>query len=130
MIRFTIMGNPATKKNSGRIVMAGGRPRLLPSKKYVEYEKASAPYLPKIKVDYPVNIKCTYYMQTRRKVDLTNLLNASLDIMAKYNVIVDDNRNIVYSMDGSRVLYDREHPRTEVEITRIPESEFEPWVVK
>lgn len=125
MIRFTIMGNPATKKNSSRIVMAGGRPRLLPSKKYVEYEKASAPYLPKIKVDYPVNIKCTYYMQTRRKVDLTNLLSATCDVLVKYGVVMDDNRDIVAGHDGSKVLYCREMPRTEIEITRV--EGYEKW---
>jgi hypothetical protein len=30
--------------------------------------------------------------------------------------LADDNSNIVVSMDGSRVLYSKENPRTEIEI--------------
>jgi hypothetical protein len=37
----------------------------------------------------------------------------------KYGVIEDDNSNVVVSVDGSRVLYDKENPRTEVEITEV-----------
>ena len=48
------------------------------------------------------------------RVDLTNLLNAIMDILCFYEVILDDNRDIVYSVDGSRVLYSKENPRTEV----------------
>ena len=107
------------------IVSIGGRPRLIPSKKYREYEKLCKPFLPKLDIDYPVNIKCIFYMQTRRKVDLTNLLSAIDDVLVKYGVVTDDNRNIIYAHDGSRVLYDKGNPRTEVEITKI--SDFESW---
>jgi Holliday junction resolvase RusA-like endonuclease len=65
-------------------------------------------------------------MSTRRKVDLSNLLNSTLDILVHYGVLIDDNRNIVYSVDGSRVFYDKENPRTEIEITRI-EEDFQTW---
>jgi Holliday junction resolvase RusA-like endonuclease len=82
--------------------------------------------MPPESVDYPVNVKCVYYMPTRRKVDLSNLLNSTLDILVHYGVLIDDNRNIVYSVDGSRVFYDKENPRTEIEITRI-EEDFQTW---
>ena len=58
-------------------------------------------------------------MQTRRKVDLTNLHEALHDILVKYGVLEDDNFKIIQSTDGSRVSYDKWHPRTEVEITRV-----------
>jgi Holliday junction resolvase RusA-like endonuclease len=66
-----------------------------------------------------VNVKCVYYMPTKRRCDVVNMLEATLDILVKYGVLADDNSNIVVSMDGSRVLYDKENPRTEVEITPI-----------
>ena len=50
--------------------------------------------------------------------DLTNLHEALHDILVKYHVIADDNCKIIVSTDGSRVLYDRENPRTEVTITK------------
>jgi Holliday junction resolvase RusA-like endonuclease len=70
-------------------------------------------------IDTPVNVKCLFYMPTRRKVDLTNLLQAIDDILVKAGVLQDDHSGIVVSHDGSRVLYDKERPRTEVEIQSI-----------
>ena len=90
----------------------------MPSKKYKEYEKAALWYIPKnIFINYPVNVKCLFYMSTRRKCDLTNLLEAIDDVMVKAGLLADDNFSIVQSHDGSRVLYDKENPRTEVYIT-------------
>lgn len=109
---------PRTKKNSQRIIICKGRPMVIPSKAYKDYEKQCKEYMPKCEpIDYPVNIKCLFYMKTRRKVDLSNLISAISDILVKYKVIIDDNRNVIASYDGSRVFYDKENPRTEIEIT-------------
>ena len=56
-------------------------------------------------------------MPTHRRVDQVNLLEATLDILVEYGVLADDNSNIVVSHDGSRVLYDKNNPRTEITIT-------------
>ena len=58
-------------------------------------------------------------MQTRRKCDIVNLLQAVCDILVKYNIILDDNYTIVSSHDGSRVYYDKHNPRTEISITNF-----------
>ena len=95
---------------------------LLPSKQYRQYEKDCAEFLlpiPFNTYDCPVNVKCEFYMPTRRKVDLVNLEQAILDILVKYGILLDDNSNIVASMDGSRVYYDKENSRTEIEITEL-----------
>lgn len=124
-MRIVIKGNPITKKNSQRIVLIGGRPRVIPSKAYKDYEARAAIYMPKLDkpIDYAVNVKCIYYMETHRRVDITNLLEASSDILVKYGVLEDDNSLIVWSVDGSRVLYSKTDPRTEIEITKIGENE-------
>ena len=59
-------------------------------------------------------------MPTRRKTDLTNLLEAVDDILVHAGIIADDNYTIIASHDGSRVLYDKYRPRTEITITRMP----------
>lgn len=123
MIRLTIPGNPVTKKNHSRIVTNGGRPFLIPSKQYKEYEARAAWHVPKLGIDYPVNVKCVYYMQTRRKVDLGNLLAGTCDLLVACGFVADDNSNIIRSHDGSRVLYDKEHPRVEVTVTRSEEPQ-------
>lgn len=120
MIRFTVPLIPISKKNSQQILTnkATGRPFIMPSKKYKDYEKAAAKYIPRqpTPIDQPVNIKCLFYMPTRRKVDLTNLLEAIDDVMVKAGLLADDDFTIIQSHDGSRVLYDKENPRTEVYI--------------
>lgn len=111
---------PITKKNSQRIVAGkNGKPMIIPSKAYKEYEKAALWYLKPLGVDYPINVKCLFYMPTHRKVDLTNLLEAIDDVMVKAGTLMDDNCEIVAGHDGSRVYYDKENPRTEIYFEEI-----------
>ena len=124
-MNITIPLNPITKKNSSQIIQCKGRSMIIPSKQYRQYEKDCKPYLAEMLIDYPVNVKCLYYMPTKRKVDITNLLSATDDILVKHGVLVDDNRNIVASHDGSRVYYDKVNPRVEIEIT--PLEDYEIW---
>jgi len=100
--------------------MAGGRPRIIPSKQYKQYEHDCQYFLPRIDtINKPVNVKALYYMPTRRKVDLPNLHGALHDVLVTYGILADDNSNIIVSTDGSRVMYDKNNPRTEVEITEV-----------
>lgn len=125
MIKFTIPLTPTSKKNSQQILInkATGRPFIMPSKAYKQYERDALYFIPKqIFINYPVNVKCLFYMPTRRKCDLTNLLEAVDDIMVKAGLLADDNYTIIQSHDGSRVFYDKERPRTEVIIYPIEEG--------
>lgn len=123
MIKFVIGVAPKTKKNSQQIIRIKGKPRIIPSKLYKKYEKDCAPFIPNIEtINYPINLKCMYYMPTRRKVDLNNLLEATTDMLVHYKVLEDDNSKIVVSHDGSRVRYDKNIPRTEIFIDRIEED--------
>ena len=119
-VRFTIPLNPVTKKNSQQIILVGGRPRIIPSKKYKEYERDCIPFLTHVEhVTGRLNVKAVYFMRTRRRVDLINLHEALHDILVKAGVLEDDNCKIIYSTDGSYVDYDKENPRTEVTITYL-----------
>ena len=120
MLNFTIPLAPVTKKNSQRIVInrTTGRPMIIPSAAYKDYEREAALFMPRgVRIDKPVNIKCLFYMPTRRKCDLTNLLEAIDDILVKTGVLSDDNYTVIESHDGSRVFYDKDNPRTEIYIT-------------
>lgn len=129
--KIILYGNPITKKNSQRIIYVKNRRMIMPSKRYKEYEKSCGIILQDYQkkwgnpINTPVNMKCLYYMQTRRKVDLTNLLEATCDMLTHYHIIADDNRDIVYSHDGSRVFYDKENPR--VEIYFCDAEDYEAW---
>ena len=121
---FIIPGNPISKKNSSRIMInqKTGKHFIYPSKQYKEFEQmagwAFSGKDTELKIDYPVNVACHYYMKTRRKVDLVNLLEATNDVLVKYGILEDDNCKIVVSHDGSRIFYDKENPRTEIIISK------------
>lgn len=119
-MKIEIPIQPITKKNHGQIIMCKGHPIMLPSKQYIEYEKKCKQYMPILEspIDYPINLKCTFYLETRRKCDLTNLLQAICDILVKYNVIIDDNYTIIASLDGTNAIYDKDNPKTIIEITK------------
>ena len=93
---------------------------IIPSKRYRQYEKDCAAFMPRIEtIKEPVNVKAIYYMSSRRRVDLCNLHEALCDVLVHYGIVEDDNSKIIATMDGSCVRYDKENPRTEVIIERI-----------
>lgn len=121
-MNLTLYGDPRTKKNSARILKSrsGGR-FVAPSKAYVDYEtdclrQIKRPHSP---ISARVNVRCVYYMATRRKVDLANLIEATCDILVKAKVLADDNSQIVAAHDGSRVDYDKKNPRAEIWIEEM-----------
>lgn len=122
-MNLVLYGNPATKKNSQQIFKnpRTGKPFVTQSKNYKSYARDCMRQITgeyKKAIDYPINLKCTYYRKTRHRVDLNNLLSATCDILVDAGVLADDNCKIVVSQDGSRVFYDKENPRVEIEIER------------
>lgn len=127
-ISFTVNLPPVSKKNSQQICInpSSGKRFIMPSRKYLEYEQTALLFIPKgICINEPVNVKCLFYMQSKRKVDKVNLEEAIHDIMVKSGLLEDDNRDIIAGTDGTRVYYDKERPRTEVVITTMPN--YEKW---
>ena len=123
-IQITIPFAPVSKKNHQQIIRIGGTPRIIQSKQYRDYERAAVLHLNMVykafgltPIEGPVNVQMIFYMPTRRRVDLVNLQEAALDVLVRGEVLADDNSKIVVSMDGSRVSYDKENPRTEIIIT-------------
>ena len=122
MLTITLTGRPVTKKNSQQIVLAkNGRRFVIQSKQYLQYEKDC---LWNIKAQYKgetitskISLQVHYYMPDKRVPDLTNLLQATCDILEKSRVI-DNDKNII-SFDGSRIMgVDKANPRCEIKIER------------
>ena len=126
-IKLIISGQPIPKKNNMRILPAADRrPFIAPSKNFMEYQRNAAQYIPeeaRVLIDQPCNIACQYFRGTRHRVDLVNLLQGTDDILVHYNVLADDNCKIVAAHDTSRVRYDKEHPRVEITITPLADSQ-------
>ena len=140
VIRYTVAITPTTKKNHTQLVGIGKqcpvckkKERMLPiqSKQYLQYEKDCAWFLkpkPTKPIDFPVNICCTFYMKTKRRVDGLNLLAAIDDILVKHGILEDDSREFVAGHDGSRVYYDKLNPRVEILITTV--DDYAQWKEK
>lgn len=132
VLKYVVHGDPRTKKNSQKIAGSGRRcPKCGKFEKqwirqgdtHDAYAKSAAKQIyprPRRPIDYPINIRYLFYMETRRRVDQLNLMAAMDDILIDVGVIADDNCRIVAAHDGTRVRYDRENPRTEIYITRMP----------
>lgn len=127
LIMFTVLGEPAVKKNSMRIVSFGGRSSIRPS---ILYEVWASRALYQIKMQWlklnrkpikgPVEITVQFYRSTKRDVDLSNLYEGIQDCLTTAGVWIDD--TIVQSHDGSRKHYSKDNPRVEVIITKYEEK--------
>ena len=94
---------------------------IMQSKLYLQFEKDCGIFLKRYAnhIDYPINLKCTFYVPNKTKRDLTHLLNAIQDILVKYDVIADDNYKIVQGLDGSRIIYEKDREETIIEIEKL-----------
>lgn len=125
MIKLVISGRPITKKNHQRILMNfRTKQRFIgQSAAYEVYEKGALYELKEQysgrPLDIPVNVKALYYMPTKGRCDIGNLIAATHDILTAAKVLTDDNSKIIVSVDGSRVLYDKNNPRVEIYIEAI-----------
>jgi len=120
-ITIPLMTRP--KKNSQQIFVnkKTGKRFVTQSERYKQFERECGYFLNKYakNIDYPINLKCTFYVSDRIKRDIVNLLEAIQDILVKYKVIADDNYNIVASVDGSRIIYEKGREETIIEIEEI-----------
>ena len=119
--QYTIKLCPVTKKNHQKIAYnkRTGARYITQSSQYKRYQAECGYFLKpvhKSPIDYPVLVKCLFFMDSDRRVDLNNLLAAATDILTDYGIIKDDNAKIVVSHDGSRVFYKSSNPRTEIYI--------------
>ena len=124
-MHLILYGDPRTKKNSARILKAHANRRIVaPSEAFMQYQEKclwqiKRPYNP---ITARVNVRCVYYMATRCKVDLANLIEATCDILVKAKVLADDNSQIVAAHDGSRVDYEKKNPRAEIWIEEMEDE--------
>lgn len=123
--KITIPIMPFGKKNGMQIVHLGSRTSLQQSGRYKQYERDCFPFLVRAKKfgSTPCNVCYRFYFKDKRRRDLANYIEAINDILVKYGIFDDDHYRIIVSHDGSRCYYDKEYPRTEIEISPIKEQQ-------
>ncbi len=119
---FVISGSIRSKKNSKQIIKAKGRHIPIPSDAYALWEKQAHQELAitlremnllLIPFSGSVKIKATFYYKGSRP-DLSGAEESLGDCLEGF--IINNDRQIE-SWDGSRMVHDKDNPRTEFEIT-------------
>lgn len=135
LYHYTIPLDPRTKKNHQMIAGSGPRCPVCkkPHRQFVrqsaihdKYHLQAEPCLhprPAAPIDSPVWIRYDFHMETKRRVDALNLCACADDLLVDAKILKDDNSNIIKSHDGTRVVYDKENPRTEIYIYEFDEKE-------
>jgi len=131
LLKFTIPGNPVTKKTHQRIMRVGGYPRIFPSKQYEEYEKYCKSYCldvwksqGKEPMKFGVAIKIKVWLSRWILPDHVGILQSIGDILEKWEVL--DNDKYIhwtdYDTENNHEHWfqgiDKENPRIEITIFR------------
>jgi len=109
---FTIFGEPASKANSRKAVLIGGRPRFIKSKKALDYVKAfdsQCPILDEL-ITEDVKVEMIIYYASRRPD-----LDESLILDCMQNKIYANDRQVKQKMIYWQL--DRENPRTIIRVS-------------
>lgn len=141
MVRFTIMGEPASKANSRELVLMGKkgekkRPALIKSEKARDYERDAQLQIPsaaRAMFTGPVRVTLRiFYASERPDLDESIVLDV---LQAKYSKVKDGPRELlragVYANDRQvreKHVYhaiDRANPRAEIEVEALaPQQAF------
>lgn len=125
-----LLGNPVTKKNSQRIITIGGHPRILQSKRYLEYQASCLEQIRYMYRDlHPVRegstMVCVYHRQDNRRCDLSNLLEATQDILVEAGVLPDDGHKYLRRIVAQWGEPDKARPRVEITIVTVEGEEHD-----
>jgi hypothetical protein len=121
IITLTISLAPRTKKNHGSVIKRGHRRYHIPSEawtRWVDFAKIEGkPHKPCTEL---VNCRALFYRDALRG-DSCGYYQGLADFLEKRGVVAND--RLITQWDGSRLLLDREHPRTEVILESVPDTE-------
>jgi len=112
------------------MVIVGKRILVIPSNAFKKYQKECRKQIDKLELYFEkpitddVILTAWYYLPTRRKPDLINLLQATCDIISSqkkkgkimWEGILADDKQVVSFGDSKIVGVDKENPRVEIRI--------------
>ena len=133
VVKFTVIGEPASKANSRQIVKIRGKPAVIKSAKERNYERDFRLQCPKLRppVEFDVSVTITIYYATRRPdLDEWIILDCMQAIYKK-----DKRLNVSIMVDGGIYKHDRQvkekhiywqldkaNPRAEILVERRSEN--------
>ena len=107
MIKFEILGNTPSKKNTKNVVFIGHKCKLcgkgkrvvvLPPKNYNQWYVSAKKQILELnlpKISYPANITFYFYRKSSHRFDYNNISQSVLDLLVDMNVLQDDSAEFV-----------------------------------
>lgn len=97
---------PFSKKNSKRIVLHSGKPRIISSAKYMDWETKAVRIIQRTvgfprPLPWPVCVSISLVMPDKRPRDLSNLCEGVMDAMVRAGLLVDDSWKHVRTLSVS-----------------------------
>ncbi len=134
LCQIVIPSSPATKKNSNRIIKVKGFVKIIPSERFMKYQKFCEEYVAPIRkkanlepYNFGISVKIRVATDKWIVPDYTNICQALGDIFQHHGLISDD--KWIHWTDGEVVDnvpkehwfmgVDKENPRVEIEIRRF-----------
>lgn len=119
-MKFTLIGDIPSKKNSRAFGTANGRIMSFPGANYKQWHRfASHQLLAYNQLVKPWPVKemiLRFFPSTKRKADLTNKAESIMDLLVDNSFLVDDNWFEVGKISLVFGGVDPENPRAEIEI--------------
>ena len=120
-------GRPATKKTSQRITRRGKHSRILPSKRYMDYETYSRPHieaawrdLGREPMDFGLPVEIKAVIDSHFYPDTVGLAQAVWDLLQLHGVTTNDCWIDFWPSSEHMISVDKSNPRLELVVYRYP----------
>jgi Holliday junction resolvase RusA-like endonuclease len=121
-MHLSIPGRIPSKKNSKRLGMAGGRPRIFSSHDYEAWHEEMMFRVKKYRPKKPLlsaSVAITFFAENRRAFDLTNKAESIMDLLVDAEILADDCWSVVPQVYLRFGAVDAKNPRAEISINEI-----------
>jgi hypothetical protein len=119
-MHLVLPGRVPSKKNSKRIIQAGGRPRLISSEAFLAWHEEMMLRVRRYRPKTPIasaHVAITFFAENRRRFDLSNAAESVMDLLVDAEILADDSWAVVPEL---HLLFGGVAPgnaRTEIEVT-------------
>jgi Holliday junction resolvase RusA-like endonuclease len=121
-VTITLPGRVPSKKNSKRIIQAGGRPRLISSEAFLAWHEEMMLRLRSKRPKTPLahaEIGITFFAPDRIKGDLSNKAESVMDLLVDSGYLADDNWTVVGHVCLTFGGVDPKNPRAEIQVQEL-----------
>jgi len=118
-MNLTLPGRVPSKKNSKRIIQAGGRPRLISSEAFLAWHEEMMLRIRRYRPKKPIRraaVLITFYPPNGRRFDLSDAAESVMDLLVDAEILADDDFISVPELTLKFGELDRVNARADVQI--------------